>query len=123
MSNKKHSEESLYNLMVDIVTYLSENDMFYDTSIYVNKKHYSSNKNKDSTELKIGSVSVYQSDCEDPSKQIEYCNKDTLTMTFEGPLYEELNYGNAHDKLSAIFKKYGLYFEMGYAWSLTAYDL
>ena len=51
-------------------------------------------------------------------------------MTFEGPLYEALNYGGydenpwqTEEELTAIFRKYGLYYELGNAWNLTAVPL
>lgn len=123
MGKRKLSKTNLYDLMVEIIEYLVKHDMFFDTSIYVNGKCYSSNSRHDSVCKNIAGTSVYESDCDDPSRYIEYCNKETITMTFEGPLYEELNYGNAHDELEKIFNKYGLYFEQGYAWSLAAYYL
>jgi hypothetical protein len=44
-------------------------------------------------------------------------------MSFEGGLYDCINYGNGgvYDKLQNIFDNYGLYFELGNAWNLTAY--
>ena len=66
---------------------------------------------------------------EDPHTYTEYAG-DILTMTFEGPLYEALNYGDyggyqwkTEEELTAIFRKYGLYYELGNAWNLTAYTL
>ena len=109
--------------MTDIVAYLDKNDMLFDVNIYVNKKRYSTSEYNTDAEVKIGSAVMYQSDCEDPSECIEYCNKDALTMTFEGPLYQALNYGNAGEELNKIFEKYGMYYEQGYAWSLSAYDI
>lgn len=45
-------------------------------------------------------------------------------MTFEGPMYHDTNYGSERI-LTAIDKKanaYGLYTELGYAWSLALYE-
>ena len=52
-------------------------------------------------------------------------------MTFEGPLYEALNYGEwggykaggAVDFLTETSRKYGFYYERGYAWSAHFYPL
>lgn len=125
LKNKaKHSEEELYNLMTDLVMYLYKNELLFDVNIYVNAKRYSTSEYNTDTNIKIGSAVMYQSDCENPEECVEYCNKDTLTMTFEGPLYQALNYdGTTEEDLNKIFAKYGLYYEQGYAWSLTAYDI
>ena len=48
-----------------------------------------------------------------------------LSMTFEGPLYEALNYGEwggfkpggAVDFMTTVSHKYGYFFEQGYAWT------
>ena len=53
-------------------------------------------------------------------------NEAALSLTFEGPLYEALNYGEwggyraggADDVIHTTARKYGFYAEMGYAWSL-----
>jgi len=52
-------------------------------------------------------------------------NEADLSLTFEGPLYEALNYGSyggyraggAQDFLAEVGRKYGYFFEQGYAWS------
>lgn len=59
-----------------------------------------------------------------------YGNEAVLSMTFEGPLYEALNYGEwggyreggAVDFFANVGQKYGLYFEQGYAWSGHFHD-
>lgn len=45
-------------------------------------------------------------------------------MTFEGPLYDVLNYGDGttENELRTFFEDYGLYYELGYAWSLATYE-
>ena len=59
-----------------------------------------------------------------PHDYFEYCAYDhILSMSFEGVLYEELNYiqGRKTEELEAIFDKYGLYYEFGNMWNLSAY--
>lgn len=49
-----------------------------------------------------------------------------LSMSFEGPLYDLLNYNcgsETEEKFSKILKKYGLYFELGNAWNLSCYEI
>jgi hypothetical protein len=60
-----------------------------------------------------------------------YGNDASFSMTFEGPLYEALNYGEwggykaggAVDFLTETSRKYGFYYERGYAWSAHFYPL
>jgi len=99
-----------------IVSWMRRNGLLTDTCIYFNNKRwlFDSNGNK-TTEVDI--------DVED---YLEYGNKDTICMSFEGGLYNVLNYGydsKRLDKLeqefSAILKSYGHYYEMGHAWNLN----
>ena len=57
-----------------------------------------------------------------PFDYFEYAaEKHILSMTFEGRLYESINYGDGCPKLSEILDKYGLYYELGNEWNLTAF--
>ena len=59
-----------------------------------------------------------------PHDYFEYCAYEhILSMSFEGPLYDVLNYtfGRKEEEFRAIFDKYGLYYEFGNAWNLSAY--
>lgn len=56
----------------------------------------------------------------------EYGNPDTLTVTFEGPLYDFMNGSDPLDvrsKMDALFESYELYCEQGYAWSFALYPV
>jgi len=50
-------------------------------------------------------------------------NDAVLSMTFEGSLYEVLNYGGGelNDEFYAIAERHGYMVEMGYAWSAHFY--
>lgn len=74
---------------------------------------------------KVAKEKFYVTDNVTAKKYIEYANEDLITMSFEGPLYHEINYGNGktYDDLRTFFEKRGLYFELGYAWSLATYEL
>lgn len=116
------SSQKIQKLADEIRTYLIKQELWVDTTIYFNNKAYSTHNgdhysyNDPDDLIEINNV--------DPRKHIEYCGK-YLTMSFEGPLYDELNYGNGivYDRLQTIFKKYGLYFELGNTWNLSAYEL
>ena len=102
---QKHLEE----LTLKLIMYLQKHRMFHNINIYVNNQCFSS-------DFHVG-------DTEKNTQIVEYNNPDTLTMTFEGPLYDELNYNRSNTRrdLEQIFAQYGFYFEQGYAWSLAAY--
>ena len=62
-----------------------------------------------------------------PNDYFEY-NGDYLSMSFEGVLYTIMNYlqwprntSKVPEQLQNFFSHYGLYYEMGYAWSLSVY--
>ena len=59
----------------------------------------------------------------DPRDYFDYCG-DIMSMDFEGPLYDVLNYylGSLESGLVAIFDKYDCYYEFGNAWNLTLYQ-
>ena len=74
------------------------------------------------------SYTWYEHNDLDPNKFFEY-NGDYLSMSFEGNLYYDLNYAfesgdySTEEELNNYFSHWGLYYEMGYAWSLSLYDL
>lgn len=114
------NKANIENLKDEIIDLLHENEMWLDVSIYCNGKCWSTS-DKECKHFRYGGEPfVYEAD---PHDYTEYAG-DILTMTFEGPLYDALNYGfRFEDKLLSLFKKYGLYYEMGHAWDLTACEM
>lgn len=122
MKGKKPTKAQIENLANDIRDYLLLRGMWQDTFIYFNGKAFGTDDGhghfyyNDPTHLVV-------LENEDPHRYTEYAG-DILTMTFEGPLYDALNYGDDHwraeEDLLEIFRRYGLYYEMGNAWNLTA---
>ena len=112
-----------------IIDYLASKDMFVMINIWAGGFWYSDDKNHTGgagfTQAKTAKGTLYYKTAFNGPCPCEYSNPDTLTMTFEGPLYHELNYGDwgkgAWEGLNRIGKKYGLYHEMGHAWSLAFY--
>lgn len=124
MPNKKLTAKKLDILAVRIIMLLQENDLFCDTNLYLNNKKYSSNKtiNAETKETVFGEY--YITNDIDVTQCVEYNNPKTITMTFEGPLYDIMNYSTDSpliDKLTKLLKSYGLYYEQGYMWSLALY--
>lgn len=115
-------------LMLDIINYLQKHNMFYMINIYANGRKYSSDNDENAAiatlESKHGKYYDYGE--WNVTEQIEYCNPEILTMTFEGPLYHAYNgysgYTNAEEDIRKICDKYNLYPEQGYAWSLAVYE-
>lgn len=100
----------------DIVTFLIENDLFYDLRIYFNDMAIDSNK---------GILEDIKG-----STFFEFANDDTVSMSFEGPFYRVMNlgfenetYASLENQFSEILEHHGFYYELGYAWSLSLYDL
>lgn len=119
------SQTEKHNLLKDLINLLQKENCFQDTCIYIDDKRYFSEKCSWHTNQHFDDeLNLWYQDNIDVKDYIEYSNPDTLTVTFEGPLYHALNYdnGNMETKLNHLFKKYGLYFEYGYAWSFTLYD-
>lgn len=110
---KKITEAEIKSLADEIRQYLIDREMWSDTRIYFSGMAYDSE-----TEEVLPDM--------DPHAYTEYAG-DILTMTFEGPLYDALNYGEpswrTEEELTAIFRKYGLYFEMGHTWDLSSYPI
>lgn len=117
-----------HQLAEEIIDYLTQQGMFWEVNIFTGKHWYSDTTDHKSDgpfrphKTKNGSKYYKAGHKGCPC---EYNNPDTLTMTFEGPLYHDLNYGDwdkgAWAALNRIAEPYGLYHEMGHAWSLAFY--
>lgn len=102
--------EDLANKIYDL---LVEEDLWFDVRIYFNGKAYESGPN--------GEKKVIEGI--DPHDYFDYA-KDILSMSFEGPLYDEFNYSRDWEfegKFSDLLREYGYYYELGNAWNLTLY--
>ena len=119
----KLTEAAIEKLAKEIRSFLLDRDMWSDTRIYFNGKAFATDDRQGHYYYNDPEHLIVLED-EDPRTYTEYAG-DILTMTFEGPLYDALNYGpwQVEEQLQAIFRKYGLYFELGNAWSLSAYPL
>ena len=112
-------------LAKDILKFLQDNDLWQDTTIFFNGKAFATS-NYDEANLQYrysGEPFVLTLD---PNEYFEYAAKEDhiVSMTFEGPLYEILNYGVAnglHEQFDAIFAKHGVYYELGNQWNLSCY--
>ena len=78
-------------LMEDIIKYCCQHEIFIDITFYVNGHKYSSEKQPTAKVIKTGPYEYYDYGEADVTTIVEYNNPDTLTMTFEGPLYDDIN--------------------------------
>lgn len=122
------AKKSYKRLADSIMTLLDKYNLSTDVTIFTGGHAYTKDGffTKEGYEPYRNGWMVSLSDAINPCDYVEYDNPDTLSIHFEGPLYGELNYNNRYkieDKLSKLFEKYGLYFEYGYAWSLSGYEM
>lgn len=108
---KKLTETQIKEIITKIKTYLQEKNLYHDVGIYSNSKY----ENSDGE--------LYEN--VDVKTHLEYCNPSTISLTFEGPLYSELNDGNGEvlEDLDSIINTYGLYWDFGNSWNISAYYL
>ena len=120
----KTKEEKLAK---DIINFLLKHSyLFDDTFIYVNGKRYGTYDGEHYHYETDSWDNIYVEDNKNPKDYFEWAGK-YLSMSFEGPLYDVLNYSfeiPGCDKLEKefleIFHKHGFYYELGNAWNLTA---
>lgn len=105
----------------DIIDYLAKEDAGMDVCIYCNGHAYQMDRKKGKP-CRTAKGTVYYDIGERDVKEIKYSNPESVTMTFEGVLYDMINYGSAVEALNRIGHKYGRYLEQGYAWSLAFYE-
>ena len=119
----KLTKENIQSFAIDIMTYLKRNQLDSDVCIYFNNKRIKNEYNWLNPDAPP--KFVVEEDM-NPFEYFEYANHDhILSMSFEGPLYDVLNYegGKKEEGLHKIFEKYGVYWELGNAWNLSAYPI
>ena len=127
-NNKKLpvTPENMRRMAIETIRYLSERGLFYSVDIYAGGMHYSDAGHpwQELDRESVPGTDVWAGGYD--RCPCEYANPETLTMTFEGSLYHAMNYGTGYgdrawNELDQIFARYGLYLEMGHAWSLACY--
>lgn len=122
---KPISDKKCEELAAEIFEWLVKNELWVDVCIYFNGKRWGTH-NIETGEFYYNQHKYYEMKAE-PKTYFEYVREpeNILSMSFEGPMYEVLN-GYVHgwtkleDEFRKIFEKYGLYYELGHAWNLTA---
>lgn len=99
----------------EVALFIIKNSYGYDTRIYFNNMCY---------ELSNNEITVLRNI--KPSSYFEYANDETVSMSFEGSLYNAMNGftgSRIYNSIESIFNKYGYYMEMGNAWNIAVYDI
>lgn len=115
-------------LAIDIYNFCKKKGLWGDNCIYFNGIALASWPDWHGVTGKKIAEDLYRYDNKRPLDYIRYANPETITMSFEGPLNHVLNgyvkgWVKLENEFSKLFKKHGFYYEMGYAWSLSAYEL
>ena len=115
-------------LATEILDYLVRNGMWVDTRIYFDGKVWDS-YNKETGEFHYNEMDKVYEGQADPKDYFDYvAEPHILSMSFEGGFYDVLNGTSERavklqEQFSNILKKHGLYYELGYQWSLSVYEL
>lgn len=116
----------------EIIGFLLNHGLWQDTCIYANGKRFGDYDGK-TYHYYYGEEDINPWDCVfveeniNPKNYFEWVG-DFLSMSFEGPFYDIVNYNYSSkycnkyvDEFNAILDKYGYYYELGNAWNLSLY--
>ena len=119
------TREQVKSMTDEILQSLIDNEVTCDVHLYSQNKAFCFEQRAGYIPYDdVPGAFISESDV-DVQTQIEYCNPDTVTMTFEGDLYFYINErpdSKPVKDLNAILDKYGCYYEQGFAWSLAVYQ-
>ena len=120
----ERQKTAIAEAMIDII---AKYDMFYDVNIHVNnavmKSDYTGKDPNAQVKITPKGHTPYTFLPNMPYTD-QYGNPELITCTFEGPLYEALNYccdTKVERELNHLLDSHGLYLEQGYAWSFSVY--
>ena len=120
---------SKYKLLaIDIYEWCKKHDLWGDNIIYFDGKAWSNGETWSGVKGHQLADDLYEYDNKNPEDYFEYANPETLSMSFEGSLNHMLNgymdgSWRLEEEFGKLFKKYGLYYEFGDAWNLSAYEI
>lgn len=105
--------KAMEKLRQEIIELFKSYELSLYCSIFCNGKRY---------HYEHGTETVDDSDVAD---YLEYYNRDTLSMSFDGDIYDVFNYDlfpSLLEKFDKLLESYGLYYELGNAWNLSLYE-
>lgn len=131
-TEKSYGRNKQGQMAKEIDAFLTKHHLWEDCCIYVNGKRFTRKEIFDDN-FDVKGSELYVEENMDPERYFDYFGDKFLCMSFEGPLYNVMNYYDEdlipgydermRDELSAIFKKYGRYYDLGNAWNLAAYEI
>lgn len=115
-------------LAIDIYEWCYKHDLWGDNTIYFDGKAWTNIMVWNGEHGKKIAEGLYEYEHKNPKDYFEYANQKTLSMSFEGSLNYVLNgYASGawrlEEEFNKLFKKYGLYYEFGHSWNLSAYKI
>lgn len=103
-----------------------ENEMWQYVIIYFDGKAWSSYKRWGGEEGRRIGDRLFEYEDKNPLDYFEYANPATLSMSFEGELYDMMNNGwfaKELESFSKLINGFGYYYELGNAWNLSLYKI
>ena len=117
------------SLAQDIYNWCKPHGLWGDNTIYFDGKAWASDRRAWQGQLPNQiDEDLFEYADRDPRNYFEYANPDTVSMSFEGPLWAVLNgdvlgWVELEAEFLALFEKYGMYYELGNSWNLAAFQL
>lgn len=120
---KKFTPAKIEKMAKEIRDFLNKHELWEDVRIYFNGKAYATDDGKGNYSYNDPNK-LYVLEDVDPRDYFEYVG-DILSMSFEGGLYDLLNYefGKTYNEFNELIKKFGCYYELGNAWNLSLYEI
>lgn len=114
-------------LAKDIYKWCVKKHLWGDNIIYFNGKAWSSFPEWSGIRGNQIAENLYEYEGKNPKDYFEYANPNTLSMSFEGPLYHVLNanvpgWVKLEQQFGKVFEKHGCYYELGNAWNLSVFE-
>lgn len=116
-------------LAFEIIDFCMENGLWQDTTVYVDGCAFTDTKEWGGISGMMIEPELFRYFNKNPKDYFEYASPNTLSMSFEGPLYRVINcyfesksWSKLYEEFCAIFDKRGVYFEQGDAWNLSVYE-
>ena len=117
------TKNKIEKIALRILSVLEKKELASDLSIYFNNKRISIKTKY--TDESVKYERVKEEDI-NPHDYLTYCPyKHIISISTEGELYAQLNYGSGQfpKVLEDLFKKVGIYYEMGESWNLSFYPI
>lgn len=126
--DQKRDTDKLKELAIDIYEWCKKKGLWGDNCIYFNGIAWASwSEWHGIVGVKIKD-DLYEYQDKNPREYFKYANPDTLSMSFEGALNHVLNgyvpgWVKLESEFNKLFNKYGLYYELGNSWNLSAFEV